>query len=231
MLEMLSKVGGLKAQGDPVSQYMTQLMGLGVTQKPTGAFVQDALTRINTAAKDEGAAGKAAGGLWARSQQFWSKIPTPGKWALGGIGALLGLRILKSQLFGDEPAPAPGMRIPPEVAMRYAMGPDVSGSPLPPEPLGVQPGLHAGMGRPMVPFSPPPARVFSPKARSPRVTISGTETAGVSLRDLGDAFAQSVGTPRGAPLTGIYTSEYGGGTGKIDMQIEADMRAENRLYA
>jgi hypothetical protein len=48
---------------------------------------------------------------------------------------------------------------------------------------------------------------------------------------MGDAFAQATGTPLGSPLTGIYTSEYGGGTGKIDMQIAAEMRAENRLYA
>ncbi len=171
----------------------------------------------------------AAGGLWNRAQSFWGRTPTWGKVAIGAIGGLLGLRIGKSLLFGDEPM-GPAMRIPPEVAARAQLGDMYSGAPLPPTPI-MGPGIHTDtMPRPTVPFSPPPARVTSPLSSGPSVMIDAESNFGASVQVIGRQFQRSLNAAEGPIATGVISSDAHGHSQRLTRLNDASDREMSRFY-
>jgi hypothetical protein len=248
--ELGKNLGALTAEGKPVrggviQNFFADIMGFGPAGahptgdrwlkygKPAYDATEEALSAANAAMQSQGAAGKAAGGTLEKAAKFWDDMPGGARTAITGIGAAIGtlltLRILKSHLFGDEPSMPPGMRIPPEMAMRAAMGPEYTGAPLPPQPM-IGSGLHTGMGRPIVPFSPPTARVMAPTARQPRIHVTADDPQDLNLSEIGRSLSQATAMVSGPSVTGVFTAGGGGASGTIDLKLAADQHVGNRLY-
>jgi hypothetical protein len=196
---------------------------------PMSSEAGNMLEALNTSLKDDVA--KAGTSVLDRAGAWWSKMSTGGKAAVAGVGALLGLRIISSYMFGNEPSVGPGMRITPELMARHAMQGSSEGAPLPPDPM-VMPGMHQSMQRPYVPFSPPTARVHNSLATSPSLSMDITEQgSGDSAHSIGMNLGMVAGSYAGAPLTGVFavdSHEQSGG--KIDRVIETEQIATNRIY-
>ena len=198
-----------------------------------GARAKGALAAENQAAKEAGAAGEAAGGLWARTERLWNRLPRWGKYAAGGIGALLGLRIIASHLGSNEPQDYPhDSQMPPEMRARMGMqGMGGSGPPLPPQP-NVEPGIHEhAYRRPYVPFSPPTARVTSSLARSPRTHIVATDTQERRLDGLGAYLSSQMSGTMDRSAVSMVANQIGGHSERLDLLRDREQRSENRLYA
>lgn len=211
------------------NQFTRGLLGMGeLVRHPSEAA--RGIAGANAATRQKGALGRAAGGIWARTRQFWNEAPKPLRYAAAGIGALLGLRVVMSHLFGDEPAPAQGMNISPELAARMAMQQQEMGSaPLPAEPMLGQ-GIHgSAISRPHVPFSPPPARITSSRQSAPKVRITGDDTGGADTLGLGHHLAHSLRTVVDNPQVRVLSSDASHMT-RLDLMVDRQMRAENRLY-
>lgn len=212
------------------NRYLGELTGLGpVVQAP--AEVARSIADINRVAQEQGAVGRAAGGIFARARQFWSEMPLPAKYAAGGLGALLGMRVVASHLFGDEPSPPSGMSISPELAARIAMQQQqgMGGAPLPPDPL-VAAGIHENSRQqPYVPMSPVPARVTHPLQISPKIHISGSDTRNVDGAGLGMHLANALRTGLGPTHVGIMATEASP-MNRIDLLNDRRMRKESRLH-
>jgi hypothetical protein len=225
--EFLNKLMTVRGQrtgtGRWVDRQVIRMLGLGQRASSIDVLAdQVGLTpeAANAAMKAEGAA---SGNIWARMPR-WAKI------GAGAFGALLGLRIIKSHLFGDEPDVPPGMRIPPEVAARMAMGPVDHGAPLPPNPM-VGPGLHQSMmPRPVVPFSPPPARINSPLSRGQEIRIDATETTGMDMHMMGMSMSAALEGAGASPsLTGVYSTNLVPSTRIAELNARED-RMNSRFF-
>ena len=201
--------GGLGAYIGRVQDYYARIMAPGKRIHRTGdlySATARALESVNAATKQAGSLAEKAGGLWANLSMPW-------KIGLGIAGGLVGLRMIKSTLFGDEPE------------MQQSAGP-----PLPPEPIGMPGGLHDQLSRlPLPAFFPPTARVVSPLQRSPRVTMNATAPQGMDFGGLADSLAVAAMSSAGSPLAGVFSSDVSN-TSRIDMNIAESLRSENRLY-
>jgi hypothetical protein len=221
LLGIMSNVAG--GTGGWVDEHLLGMAGLGELRGSTAKMAQEAgIVSFNEAMKREGAEGLGLGGVW-------KKMPKGLRYAAVGAGALLGLRIAKSWVFGDEPS-SPGMRIPPEVAARMAMGPTDYGAPLPPAPI-LGPGLHSSsMPRPIVPFSPPAARINSPLSRGQSVQIDAMDTQGADLQALGRAFSSTMEVHGAEPSnTGVFASNNMPSTRLTELNERED-RMNSRFY-
>jgi hypothetical protein len=210
--------------------FSEQLMGWGPAVHAP-AEVTRSLAAANQAAQSQGAVGRAAGGLFARAERFWGNMPRSAQYLVGGVGALLGLRVVASHLFGNEPSVPSGMNISPELAARIAMQQQagMGGAPLPPDPL-VMSGIHENsMQRPYVPMSPVPARVTHPLRLSPKIHLSGSDTRNADGLGVGMHLAHAFRTDAGPPRVGIMTTEASS-VNRLDLLNDRRMRQENRLH-
>jgi hypothetical protein len=188
----------------------------------SGRGIADANLQIH----QEGRAGRDAGGLWGRHQ---ARAKETAGAEVPGAGAL-SEQVDMSHAFADE-ASAGDMNISTETAAQIVgRQNDAGGAPLPPEPL-VAPGIHAdGMQRPYVPFSPPPARVTSPLASSPKMTIQGSDTGDLDTLAAGEHLAHALQTPMGGAQVGVQTLGDVGRSTRLDLLTDREQRSENRLY-
>jgi hypothetical protein len=217
-------------------RHLRSMIGPGAVTFSTGKAYLENQKAINLAAKAMGEVGESAGGLFARSERFWSRSPVLRTSAVAGvaaIGTMLGLSVLRSHTVGNEPNVGSGMRISPEMASRWALWPAAgqSGAGLPPDPM-VSPGLHASMGSSYVPFSAPPARVMSPLQRNTRVTISATDMANIPAMDVGNMLQAGNAGLQGESLVGVMAIEGSPTAGtRIQQRIQEHEHKESRFYA
>lgn len=240
LLEM-AHLGGMTAAGEagapmgPVNKFIARMLPFGEQRYNTynlfsAAGAEDvAQAAINKNMLEQGADAAMQGGLWNRAEKFWTNTPKWGQVAIGAVGALLGLRIAKSLLFGDEPM-GPAMRMSPEIAARMQMGDTFSGAPLPPTPM-MGPGIHdTAMARPQVPFSPPPARVTPALAKGPSMAIEAEHGFGDDVRSIGANFQSALSTTVGPMSVGITSSDsYGHSQRLTRLNAERD-RQQSRFY-
>jgi hypothetical protein len=160
-------------------------------------------------------------------------MPKWGKYAAGGIGALLGLRVIASHLGSNEPYDGPhDSRMPPGARAQMGMqGMGGSGPPLPSQPYG-GPGVHeASYSRPYVPFSPPTARITSPLDRTPKTHIVATDTQERRLDGLGAYLGSQMNANMDNSAVSIVTNQIGGHSERLELLKDREQRRENRLYA
>jgi hypothetical protein len=233
--QRVSALEMMQAIEDPRTGYrQTQwrsLTGLGERTTPgVGA--------ANRSAQVSGEAGRAAGGVLGKATRFWNQMPgglqTAAKWTAGGLGALLGLRVLKSTLFGDEPVGRqPAMRpLSPESQARMALQQTggLQGSALPPDPL-VGDGIHGQAHAPAyVPMSPPRARVMDPLRLNPKMRVQATDTTNMDPGQLAGQMAASMRTSSGVPSVDIFAPDDRLQS-RLALNTDLQMRRESRFYA
>lgn len=186
--------------------------------EPSGRGIRD----VNQQILQEGAAGQRAGGIWGRASARTADA--------AAIGASLDTQVDAAQILGAEGTPAvpegpsgtPGAGL-----ARQSM--DMGSAPMAPTPM-VEPGIHEeAQQTPYVPFSPPPARVTSPLSSSPKIRVTGADTADVDTLSAGNHLAHALRTSLGAARVSVTTNEIGRST-RLDLLVDREMRAESRLH-